>query len=193
MKKIFNQCSVWMCVLLMVGFLSSCDRDVERGMALSGRWFGDLGMMVNGYPARGSDIEFIPTSYDYTSGYGTEIDYYGRYGTMTVRHHFDWYVNNGVIYLRFDDPGLDCMIRNYSLSPEYFRGYMDGVYESSYFSLRAYEKYWDDYGYWGEDYSYPYWGYDYYVKGESTHGQTPVQTEPQCVRRFNVPAEGVEK
>ena len=30
---------------------------------LSGRWFGDLGMMVDGQPAIGSDLEFIPQDY----------------------------------------------------------------------------------------------------------------------------------
>ncbi len=177
----------WVMLLAVLG-LSSCDPDSDRGYMLSGRWFGDLGMMVNGYPARGSDIEFIPQSRDYTSGYGTEIDYYGRYGMMTISHRFEWFVSDGVIYLRFDDPALDCMIRNYSLSDQYFRGYMDGAFESSYFTLRSYQKYWHDYGYWDEDYDYPYWG-DYYVKEKTDRQASPrAGTEsPVCVRRHNQP------
>lgn len=175
-------------LLVMLSLLTACDPDVDKGRMLSGRWFGDLGMMVNGYPARGSDIEFVPDTWESTSGYGTEIDYYGRYGMTTIRHRFEWFVSNGVIFLRFDDPALDCMIRNYSLSDQYFRGYMDGAYSSSYFTLRAYEKYWSDYGYWREDYDYPYWG-DYYVKGSVEEGATvaPADEPPVCVRRQNLP------
>lgn len=179
----------WCMMLVTVLSLTACDEDSDRGYVLSGRWFGDLGMMVNGMPARGSDIEFIPQSRDYTAGYGTEIDYYGRYGMMTIRHRFEWFVSNGMIHLRFDDPGLDCTIRNYSLSDRYFRGYMDGVYESSYFTLRSYGKYWNEYGYWEADYDYPYWD-DYYVKGEGR--QSPAAGEadaaPVCVRRQNLSA-----
>lgn len=179
----------WCMMLVTVLSLTACDEDSDRGYVLSGRWFGDLGMMVNGMPARGSDIEFIPQSRDYTAGYGTEIDYYGRYGMMTIRHRFEWFVSNGMIHLRFDDPGLDCTIRNYSLSDRYFRGYMDGVYELSYFTLRSYGKYWNEYGYWEADYDYPYWD-DYYVKGEGR--QSPAAGEadaaPVCVRRQNLSA-----
>lgn len=179
----------WCMMLVAVLGLMACNEDSDRGYTLSGRWFGDLGMMVNGRPARGSDIEFIPQSRDYTAGYGTETDYYGRYGTMTVRHRFEWFVSNGVIHLRFDDPNLDCMIRNYSLSDQYFRGYMDGVYETSYFTLRSYGKYWSEYGYWREDYDYPYWD-DYYVKGSGRQvsGVAGTDETPVCVRRQNLSA-----
>lgn len=133
------------------------DDDDYRGYLLSGRWFGDLGMMVDGQSAIGSDLEFIPQDYGGSSeGYGYETDYY--YGWMgrieLVEHYFTWIVQNGIIYLRFDNPELDCNIRDYNLSPDYFNGYMDGVYSSIWFTLRNYERYWNDYGYWSVEYSY---------------------------------------
>lgn len=171
---------------IMLLLLTGCEEDVERGRMLSGRWFGDLGMMVDGVPARGSDIEFIPYSWRSTSGYGTEVDYYGRYGMMQVVHRFEWFVRDGVVFLCFDDPGLDCSIRNYSLSADFFRGYMDGCCSSSYFTLRAYDKYWNDYGYGYEDYDYCY--LPVYGVKQQVDGGTEATSEagPICVRRQNL-------
>ena len=122
-------------VCCLVAVFSGCEEDDDyRGYMLSGRWFGNLGMMVDGQPAIGSDLEFIPQDYGgYTQGYGYETDYYyGWRGRVEiVEHYFTWTVRDGIIYLRFDNPELDCNIRDYSLSPDYFEGYMDGVYSST--------------------------------------------------------------
>ncbi len=189
MKTIKN--SLLVCLLgMLVMSLTSCDPDIDKGTMLSGRWFGDLGMMVDGHPARGSVLELVPESWDCTSGYGTETDYYGRYGTLTVRHRFDWFVDRGVIYLRFDNPDLNCTISRYSLSSDFFRGYMDGAYETSYFTLRAREKYWNNYGYGCPDYDYGYWYDEYYVRGEQPTQGTASAGKPLCQRRQNLsPAE----
>lgn len=123
----FKYCKFLM-VCCLIAVFSGCEEDDDyRGYMLSGRWFGDLGMMVDGQPAIGSDLEFIPQDYGgYTRGYGYETDYYhGWRGRVEiVEHYFTWMVRDGIIYLRFDNPELDCNIRDYSLSPDYFKGYI---------------------------------------------------------------------
>lgn len=166
--------------------LGGCEEDDDyRGYLLSGRWFGDLGMMVDGQPAIGSDLEFVPQDYGgYSQGYGYETDYYrGWRGRIEmVEHYFTWTVMDGIIYLRFDNPELDCNIRDYSLSPDYFEGYMDGVYSSTWFSLRNYDRYWNEFGYWDD-------GYDYYRRGidsVSQAEQPPYRNIPRCTREVNM-------
>ena len=176
------------CCLVVV--LNGCqDGDDYRGQILSGRWFGDLGMMVDGNRAVGSDLEFIPHEYGgYSEGYGYETDYYRRRGRLEiVEHSFMWKVMNGVIYLRFDNPELDCNISDYSLSPDYFRGYMDGVYSSTRFTLRNYDRYWNDYGYW-DDY------YDYYrsVPRRAADNSEVGMENPVCIMMINTPY-GIER
>lgn len=108
----FKYCKFLM-VCCLVAVFSGCEEDDDyRGYMLSGRWFGNLGMMVDGQPAIGSDLEFIPQDYGgYTQGYGYETDYYyGWRGRVEiVEHYFTWTVRDGIIYLRFDNPELDCI------------------------------------------------------------------------------------
>lgn len=55
----FKYCKFLM-VCCLVAVFSGCEEDDDyRGYMLSGRWFGNLGMMVDGQPAIGSDLEFI--------------------------------------------------------------------------------------------------------------------------------------
>ena len=59
----FKYCKFLM-VCCLIAVFSGCEEDDDyRGYMLSGRWFGDLGMMVDGQPAIGSDLEFIPQDY----------------------------------------------------------------------------------------------------------------------------------
>lgn len=99
----FKYCKFLM-VCCLVAVFSGCEEDDDyRGYMLSGRWFGNLGMMVDGQPAIGSDLEFIPQDYGgYTQGYGYETDYYyGWRGRVEiVEHYFTWTVRDGIIYLR---------------------------------------------------------------------------------------------
>ena len=53
----------------------------------------------------------------------------------------------------FDDPALDCAIRDYRISLDYFTGYMDGVYGSTKFRLSNYEHFWNQFGYSGYFYA----------------------------------------
>lgn len=151
--------TIWMMsVLLGALFLfASCDVDYwyndpddDIGYTVSGHWFGDLDMYnsYTGERAEGSEIEFRPSGYGYYRGTGVEIDYYRH--SRPVTNYFDWEVRNRKLYLYFDDPDLDCVIMDYSLSATYFSGYIEG-YDgySTRFRLRNYDRYWNDYGYGG--------------------------------------------
>ncbi|MCD8317916.1 MAG: hypothetical protein LUC45_03260 [Paraprevotella sp.] len=177
-------------VCCLTAIFCGCEEnDSHRGYLLSARWFGDLGMMVDGQKAVESDLDFVPDDYgDYTQGYGYETDYYYTYGgrMATVEHNFTWMVRNGMIYLRFDDPDLDCDIRDYSLSSDYFKGYMDGIYSSTWFTLRNYDRYWNQYGYYGDSYSYRRGIGEDSLSVESSRKETP-----KCVRMVNMKSEVV--
>lgn len=95
----FKYCKFLM-VCCLVAVFSGCEEDDDyRGYMLSGRWFGNLGMMVDGQPAIGFDLEFIPQDYGgYTQGYGYETDYYyGWRGRVEiVEHYFTWTVETAL-------------------------------------------------------------------------------------------------
>lgn len=184
--KAIKYCKLIMACCFIMAVASGChEEDEHRAFMVSGRWFGDLGMMVDGQPALGSDIEFIQDGYRATWGYGYETDYYRGYrGVVSVEHHFEWSIECGMIYLRFDDPDLDCNIRDYSLSSDYFEGYLDGIYSSVYFSLRNYDLYWNSYGYF-DDCCYSYRR----TVPSGTTVTVPLRDEvksPVCVRKLNV-------
>ena len=157
MKTLKN--NIWMLsfmLMAMFGFVSCdvdfgyYDRDDDIGYTISGHWFGDLDMYdsYTGEKAQGSEIEFYHSGAGYYRGTGVEVDYY--YHSRPVTNYFDWEVYDGVLYLTFDDADLDCMIVNYRLSSTSFTGYIEGYdgYRTR-FSLRNYDRYWDDYGYTG--------------------------------------------
>ena len=155
MKKMTK--NLWMLAIMMACTLSltSCyiDEDENVGYNVRGHWFGDMDMWIDGEKARGSEIEFQPRGYGYSYGEGIEVDYYYR-GSIT--HYFDYEIRNGIIYLQFDDPNLDCAIVDYRLTYNYFTGYIADSYtlkNLTYFNLRNYDRYWDSYGYGGYIYT----------------------------------------
>ena len=189
MKTLHN--ILYATLIIMMGgfFFTSCDEDSMIGSTLTrveGRWFGDMDMYVNGQKARGTDIQFTARNLACTRGWGVEYDYYGRYGSYTIRHDFNWEVINGIIYLTYDDPALDCSIRQYSLNSRHFTGWLDGYESSTYFDLYSYDYYWDDYGYAGYDYDY-YWYDSYYVKGQD--GAAAKDSTVTCSRGVNMKKE----
>ena len=118
----FKYCKFLM-VCCLVAVFSGCEEDDDyRGYMLSGRWFGNLGMMVDGQPAIGSDLEFIPQDYGgYTQGYGYETDYYyGWRGRVEiVEHYFTWTVSKaqkfgkGLLRFYFMSKRNVCFVRLY--------------------------------------------------------------------------------
>ncbi len=171
-------------IFLAAFTLSSCDEDERIGYNLSGHWFGDLDMWIDGEKAQGSEIEFNPTGWGASSGRGVEVDYY-YYGSVT--HYFNYHIRDGIIFMRFDDPNLDCAIVDYRLSTYYFSGYIaeySTLMNQTYFNLRSYDAYWDDYGY----------DIYYYSKGEAFQSDSlqsdnipskPQQDKPFCIRGVN--------
>ena len=173
---------IWMMGFMLLALLSfsSCeyDNDENIGYDVRGHWFGDLDMWINDEKALGSEIEFVPNGWGYSYGKGTEVDYYRR---GSVVHYFNYRIRNGVIYMEFDDPYLDCAIVDYRLSYNNFSGYIADYYtlkNQTYFNLRSYDRYWDQYGYGG--YYDPY----YYVKGEMADS-TSTDSKPECIRGVN--------
>lgn len=155
----YNKIHLAAVLLVALCCVTSCSEDDRIGYEVSGHWFGDMDMYFDGERARGSEIEFKSNGWGYDRGTGVEIDYY-RFHTVT--NYFNWRVSNRVIYFTFDDPALDCAIVDYSLSYDYFRGYIadyNTLENLTYFNLRNYERYWNNYG-------YSYSGY--YVKGTRT-------------------------
>ncbi len=189
--------NIWMLAILLMSafaFTSCMDEDDEIGNTISGHWFGDMDMYYNGERSMGSEIEFYNTGYGYNRGSGVEIDYYSYHAVTT---YFNWEVRNRVLYLAFEDPALDCAIVDYTLSYDYFRGYIADFYtleNVSYFTLRNYDRYWNAYGYgsYGYDYyGYDYYGYDYYVKGtraasDSTAVDSAATTKYHGIRGVNM-------
>lgn len=127
----------------------SRDDDGDRGYALTGRWFGDFGVYVDGEPARGTVLEFVPESSSYLYGYGTEVDYYYNWSGYleALEYSFEWEIRDRSIYMYFRNPDLNCRISDYRLSLSYFEGYVDSYGSSTRFKLRNYDRYWGDYGY----------------------------------------------
>lgn len=142
-------------VLAALSGLTGCKEDQKIGYKVQGHWFGDLDMWLGNEKARGSEIEFTPDGWGYRSGVGLETDYY-RYGFM--QHEFEYTIENGVIYMLFDDPALDCAIADYRLTSRYFSGYIADYFSlvnRTYFTLKNYDIYWNSDGY-GSGY-YPYY------------------------------------
>ena len=147
---------------------TSCERDpdTEESIVLSGQWQGDWGMYYD-YEYRGriytfdsydTDIVFYP-DYNYaTHGYGYQVDWYreGPYSRLSFK--FYWSINDGVINVSY--PGYheyDTTIREYTLTNDYFSGYLGN--SDWRFNLRKIADYYDwsyyyDYG------DYHYWTYD---------------------------------
>ena len=178
---------VWMLGLMLCTLtaFTSCDEDEEIGLELKGRWFGDMDMWYDGNEkAIGSEIEFIPYGWGYDKGTGEEVDYYRR---GTVIHNFDYRIRDGVIYMTFDDPDLDCAIVDYRLSYNYFSGYIADYFSlenRTHFNLRNYDRYWDQYGY-GRYYNVKgdKFNTDQTVSGDSIATQTG--EEPRYIRGVN--------
>lgn len=182
-----NRLKTILLLLTAVFSLASCDpfwhigpgydSDGNRGYTLSGRWFGDLGMMVDGEPAVSSVLEFIPEDGSYLYGYGTETDYYYNWANYldAIQYSFEWEIRAGYIYMYFNNPDLNCRISDYRLSSSYFEGYIENYGYSTQFRLRNYDRYWNDYGYGA-----------WYVKPRSGDSETRSATDsiPVCVRMF---------
>lgn len=133
---------------------TSCDKDADRAYTLDGVWKGNMYIWYGEYESSYSIIEF--DQYSITSNYGTGywIDYYdGNYWNgYNYRPYrtFSWSVNNGTIYIRFNDGSSEVTIYDYSLSDNYFSGTMNAANGNKVsFTLSKYGNAykWNDYNY----------------------------------------------
>ncbi len=104
---------------------TACDDDDDVGFDIAGTWYGDLQMYYGSEQAIYSEINFKSSGglFSYKNGTGYEKDYYSH---RTITHDFDYEIQDGVIYLTFDDRDLDCRISDYHVTNSRFTGYMSG-------------------------------------------------------------------
>ncbi len=128
-----------------------------------------MGVMINGYVADSSSIYFDKNPYQYSSGEGYQVDYFGKSSpwyhrskdAYYIANHISWQVEKGVIQLYYVEENIWVEIRDYSLSSGYFTGYID-FEDGSGSSFRLQKTYspnnWGSYYEWGWDDGY-YYGY----------------------------------
>ena len=131
MKKwIYN--IAWVMMAFVSLTLTSCDDDVDIARTLEGTWEGDMYTSTywNGryYDASYSQICFLRDPYTYSSGTGYWVDYYddnywGSYNYVTS--HIEFTVKNRVINIYFVEDHESVSIYDYSLSDNYFTGYIE--------------------------------------------------------------------
>lgn len=139
MKHLLH-CSALLIAMLSLITFSSCEEDEDAAMAfqLSGYYEGTMrGTYYDkfGYPANTRwQTEFYFWQHDNYGGTGEEHDFSGR---NTIVSRFSWEVEDGYIYLDFED-GSTVVARDYSLDYSRFRGYFDDLdgYELAKFDLR---------------------------------------------------------
>ena len=134
MKKLYTTLMMAMMAMMTLSF-TSCESDEEIAYDLEGTWTGNMSIADEfGESYVESEITFLRYPSSYTEGNGLWADYYGPRDYEVYR--FEWYVDYGTIYIRFED-GARVEIRSYSLSSNRFRGrFWDGDKEVS-FELRS--------------------------------------------------------
>ncbi len=141
MKKLISILTVLVIGLGTIS-LSSCD-DEMTAYTLEGTWEGKMyiGYYYGGheYEASYTVLEFLSDPLSNTSGRGYWVDYYDEFSPYSSFYsRIDWRVDNGTIYIRFNDDydyslyNYDIAIRDYRLTDNHFRGriYYDNEYES---------------------------------------------------------------
>ena len=149
MKKLYTTLMMAMMGLMTLSF-TSCETDEQIAYDLEGTWVGNMSIAdAYGESYVESEITFLRYSNSYTEGNGIWADYYGPRDYEVYR--FEWYVDFGTIYIRFDD-GARVEIRNYSLTANRFDGrFWDGYKEVS-FGLYNSTRRSADYYNWGGSY-----------------------------------------
>ena len=113
MKKLYTTLMIAMMGLMTLSF-TSCETDEEIAYDLEGTWVGNMSIAdAYGEAYVDSEITFLRYSNSYTEGNGLWADYYGPRDYEVYR--FEWYVDFGTIYIRFED-GARVEIRSYSLN-----------------------------------------------------------------------------
>ena len=167
--------TLMMALMAMLAFsVTSCDDDDEIAYTLEGTWEGNMyaSAEYDGrvYDASRTEVCFVGDPYRYSSGTGYWVDYYRDYYWGDYNYlasHIEWEVRNRTIYIYFVEDHQTVEIYDYSLSDNYFTGYIYFGNARHRFSLRHVSSpNWNDYYYSGyRDYGYGY--YDYYEYSNS--------------------------
>lgn len=147
--------------LVTVGSLTSCE-DENIAYHLEGTWKGDMFMVRDGYSAIYTEIEFIGEPFRMTSGTGYWRDVYSMRYDDYFASRIEWKVKDRRIYIwllddrdRYGNP-FELEIWDYTLSGDWFSGYVDYEGGSRKFNLRrTYSPHWSEYDY-GYGYEYDY-------------------------------------
>lgn len=124
--------------------------DSEQSYAFAGQWNGNWGMYYNyvwngnvyQFNSYDTDIVFYPKYNGATYGWGRQVDWYDRGPYEGIQHEFNWEIRRGIVYLNYlSDASLDCWIRDYSMTYDYFKGYFGDT--NSYFNLRKISDYYN--------------------------------------------------
>lgn len=105
--------------------LTSCE-DEDIAYTLEGTWEGNTYMYsyYNDayYKSTYSYVDFSRDPFTYTSGTGHWIDYYSNAPWYYVANHISWQVDNGVIYIHFEEDNYTIYIERYRLNDNHFTG-----------------------------------------------------------------------
>lgn len=125
MKRITSMLTMVMIAMLSFTFVSCELDDDDIAYNLEGVWEGEIrgdyfDRYGHGTTYNGARIEFYQNPYEYASGSGREVDF-DAYGYRTDIVHFHYTVENGTIFISYDD-GTDVAITHYTLWSDEFRG-----------------------------------------------------------------------
>lgn len=171
MKK--NLYTLLLAFIALPMLLTSCDEDVEIGMSLEGTWEGNMYMSYsyNGrtFAATRSMIDFCADPFRSTSGTGYWIDFFNDPRYPYYANHFNWHVNNRVIYIEFWRERYTIEIHDFRIRNGHFVGWFrDSERVDKEFDLyKTSAPNWNDYNY-GWDW---YDSYGYARKVRSGNGQ----------------------
>ena len=198
MKKMYTYLMMVLMLSMATMTFTSCEMDdqYEARILIAGDWQGTLGtyyydrwgLSGNTYE---TVIHFCDNGNGATSGRGYEVDYDTRSPFYDYAYcEFSWSIVNGVITLIYDDSvWYPVFINDYSLSHDYFSGYMnDGTRRDIRFKLTNVNyAYWGTYssyynGYYEDDY---YDGYYYYSRTRSAGTDSTMTADPASLPVVN--------
>ena len=195
MKKIYTYLLMVLMATTATMAFTSCETEdqYEAEVLTAGDWQGYLGayyhdrwgLIGNSYE---TVIRFCSRGYGATSGRGYEVDYDVRSPYYDYAYcEFTWSVVDGLITLIYDDSmWYPVYISNYSLSNNYFSGYMnDGTSRDIRFKLKNVRfDDWDTYRSYG-DYYYDGYYYDDYYYSRTRSAADSTLTAPDSIPFLN--------
>ena len=117
------------------------EQDPSQASTIIGTWKGNIAQIENDRWGNNvtsyieSKITFLNNDKTYNGIWTT------YYNDEYIKSYFNWNVNNGIIYINFDD-NVNCEIQNYSLTSNRFYGiFLDGIEEVQFDLYKLYNSY----------------------------------------------------